>query len=187
MESTATPVKRAASARPPPGANGFRIAGSTFIPIVTKKIGTNRSPTGRISSSILARRSVFARIRPAANAPMMVASPTRSATAASRTQHEGGDDADDRHGRRLEARVEQLVEVGFQADLEEQDDDADLGQGVEDHGLVDQPEDARPDDHSGEELAQHGRLAESRHRLARELRREPDDDQPDQELAQLHA
>ena len=66
-------------------ANGFSIAGWTFIPTVTKKTGTSRSATGLIRSSMCSRRSVVASTRPAANAPMMVASPIRSATAASAT------------------------------------------------------------------------------------------------------
>ena len=53
------------------------------MPTVTKKIGTSRSATGLMRSSIWAWGSVLDRIRPAAKAPMMVASPIHSAAAAS--------------------------------------------------------------------------------------------------------
>ena len=66
-------------------ANGLSSAGWTFIPTVTKKTGTSRSATGLMRSSMCTRRSVVARMSPAANAPMIVASPITSATAASAT------------------------------------------------------------------------------------------------------
>ena len=82
FEATATAVSSMAMPSWALGAKGFSIAGSTFMPTVTKNTGTRRSATGLIRSSTWARRSVLARISPAANAPMMVASPMRSARAA---------------------------------------------------------------------------------------------------------
>ena len=46
--------------------NGLSSAGSTFMPIVTKKTGPSRSATGLTRSSMCARRSVVARTSPAA-------------------------------------------------------------------------------------------------------------------------
>ena len=86
----------------------------------------------------------------------------------------------------MEAGPEQFPQIRLQADLEEEDDDPDLGQGVEDLGLVDQAEHSRPDQHARQQLAQDGRLADALHRLAGQLGREPDDRQAEQELAESH-
>ena len=83
--------------------------------------------------------------------------------------------------RGLQTRPQQIVEVGLQTHLEEQDQDAEFGQGVKRLRLVNEPEDAGPDDHAGQQFAEDGRLADPLHPLAGQLRGEPDEDEAEQQ------
>jgi hypothetical protein len=78
------------------------------------------------------------------------------------------------------AGPEQLAEVGLEPDLEQQDQDPQLGEGVDDRRLLHEAQPARPDDDPGQQLAEDRGLADPLHPLARDLRREPDDDQAEQ-------
>ena len=282
------------------------------MPTVTKKMGTSRSATGLMRSSIWACGSVRDRIRPAAKAPMMVASPIHSAAAASASanaredttraprarrrpitpisrgarrnamkhrdgqedhalrreesdpaerhatgrgdarddrereqaedvvhdrgaQHhagggvlepaevgehargdahaggrqggadedghetgmtepaheaeadrEGHDDADHRDEDRLGPGLQEPREIGFEPHLEQEDQHAELGERVDDLGLVHEPEHAGADHDAREQLAEDRGLADPLHPLGRELRGEPDDDERDQQLAEFH-
>ena len=77
-------------------------------------------------------------------------------------------------------------EIGLEPDLEQQDQHAELGERVDDLGLVHEPEDTGPDQNAGEQLSEDRGLADPLHPLGRELRGEPDDDERDQELAEFH-
>src|SRR5581483_1689614 len=103
LPAIATAVSAPVSSRSEtaPGRVGAKTPSWTFAPTSTKKTGTNRSAVGRSSSWIRVPRSVLARTRPAAKAPMIVASPSRSESAASPAQNataKAADAADEPRG-----------------------------------------------------------------------------------------
>ena len=95
--------------------------------------------------------------------------------------------ADEGDERGLRPGPQQLTQVGLQADLEQKDQDAELGQGVQHLRLVDQPQDAGADEHARQQLAQDRGLADPLHGLARQLGGEPDQDEAQEQVAELQA
>ena len=93
-------------------------------------------------------------------------------------RREGQHDPDRSDQGRLQTRAEELVDIGLEADLEEEDQHAELGEGVQDLRLVDQPEQAGTDEHPRQQLAQDGSLPDALHGLAGQLGGEPDQDEP---------
>ncbi len=99
---------------------------------------------------------------------------------------EGHDDPDQRDNDRLGSGLQQPREIGLEPDLEQEDQHAELGERVDDLGLVHEPEDAGTDHDARQQLAEDGGLADSLHPLGRQLGGEPDDDERDQQLAEFH-
>ena len=76
-------------------------------------------------------------------------------------QGERQDDADRGDGRRGPADLQQLPQVGLQADGEQQQDDPELGEQVDHLDLgVDQPQDRGAEQHARHQFAEDGRLAD---------------------------
>ena len=104
-------------------------------------------------------------------------------TAGPVAQGERQDDADGGHGRRGPADLQELPQVGLQADGEEQQDDPELGEEVDHLDLgIDEPQDRGAEQHAGDELAEDGRLADGLGQGPAELRRAEHDDEEAQEL-----
>ena len=82
-------------------------------------------------------------------------------------------DADQRHRQRRGSDPEHLPEVGLESDLEEEQDDAQLGEQMDDVGRDtgggNDAEGARAQKHSRDELPEHGRLPDQLGQLAKEL------------------
>ena len=87
-------------------------------------------------------------------------------------------DPDGGDGGRGSAHLPHFAEVGLEPDLEEQDEDAELGEHGHDlghrTGRRNQAQRARAEEDAGEELAQDGRLAHPLGQLAEELGRDQD-------------
>jgi hypothetical protein len=94
--------------------------------------------------------------------------------------------AHDGDQRGLEPRPQQLAEVGFQPHLEQEDEDTEFRQAVKPRRLVHEAQDTGSDDHSGQQLAEDGCLAEALHRLACRLGNEPDHGEADEQFSELH-
>jgi len=86
----------------------------------------------------------------------------------------------------LDARPQEIAEIGFQPNFEEKNQDAQLCEGVQHFRFMDEAEDARPNDDPGQKLAQDGGLANTFHALPGHLRGEPNEDETEEELANLH-
>jgi len=98
---------------------------------------------------------------------------------------EGQDYAEGADGKRRDADPEQLVESSLEADLEQEEDDADLGEqlglGID---LVD-AQDRGPGHHSAQNLADHRRLADPAEDLVAHLRRQQDREELEQDLGDM--
>jgi len=88
---------------------------------------------------------------------------------------EGADDPHQCHQGGLGPDADRLRQIGLEPDLEQQEDHAHLGEGMEDLGLVHEPEGVWTDDDPDEKLAEDSRLAEAFHPFARQLCGEPDE------------
>ena len=115
-------------------------------------------------------------------APMKMPAVARSALAIAgcgrqnpvdEAQGEGQRHADRGHGQRGGADAEHLLEVGLEADLEEQEEDAQLGEDVHQLGRRtvggDHAEDAAAEQDSRDQLAEDRRLADALRRVAEHL------------------
>ena len=71
----------------------------------------------------------------------------------------------------------QVGEPRLEPDPEQQEDDAELGEDLEHLAEVDEPEDGRPDEDAGEDLADDRRLVDPLEQLVAELRGEQDDEE----------
>ncbi len=101
-------------------------------------------------------------------------------------------DADDGHRTRRRTHAEHLLQVGLEADFEQQDQHADLGQHGDElrEGVVrggrNDPEDARAQERPGDQLAQYRGLADPLEELPGELahdeHRSEHDEEPHQEV-----
>ena len=111
------------------------------------------------------------------------------ADAGAGTGDERHDDADDGDGQRGPTDAPELGEVHLHADLDEQQQHAELGEHAEaDAALaveVDEPEHRRADDDAGDDLAEHGRDADPLGALRGELRRDDDHEQVEQQPRQV--
>ena len=98
-------------------------------------------------------------------------------------------DADDGDEHRGPADPAELAEVHLHADLDEQQQHADLGEHAEaDAALaaeLDEPEHGRSDDDAGDDLAEHRRYAEPLGHLGRQLGRGDDDEEVEQQPRQV--
>jgi hypothetical protein len=96
-------------------------------------------------------------------------------------EEERRDDAQAGHEQRRPADLKHLADVRLQPDLEEQDDDAQLGQRVNDGvraellNSSDTRERQRADEDARHQLAEHDRLAQSLEDLAADLRHDEDE------------
>ena len=90
-----------------------------------------------------------------------------------KAEREGDRHADRRHRKRGSTDAEHLLEIGLEADLEQQEHHAELGEQVDDLGSCpcgwNDTEHAATQNYSGHQLAQHSRLAEPLRQLAKEL------------------
>ena len=90
-------------------------------------------------------------------------------------------DAEDRHQQAGDTHRQHLLDVGFQADVEEQQDDADLGQDLDPQVGAQEVEEVDPDEgevaqeDAEHQLAQDRRLADALEHLAAELGHREDD------------
>ena len=102
-------------------------------------------------------------------------------------EREGGGDAEKRDQHRRQADLLHLVDRRFEADLEQQQQDAQLGQHLDRRIGADEVEGVDPDqpqvsEHdAGPELAEHRRLTQAHRQLAAGAGREQDDRQRQQD------
>ena len=104
-------------------------------------------------------------------------------------EHEPGEDAEDNRDDDADRRDQQrglpdrpqLRETELEPDLEEQQDHAELGEDGEHLVGLEQAEDRRPHDDAGDDLADHRGHADALGDLRRDLRRQEDDDDVDED------
>ncbi len=96
------------------------------------------------------------------------------------------DDADDcdKEGRASDGA--QIPQVHFEADLEEQQDHAELGEDVKDLVGLDNPEQRRPDEHTGDDFGDDSREADAIRDLRSDLRRDDHDQDVEQYRVDVH-
>ena len=100
---------------------------------------------------------------------------------------EAGGERDDRPRAPPTARggaadLAHLRQPRLEADPEQQEDDAQLGEDLEHLAGLDEPEHRRPDQHAGEDLPDEAGLAEPLEQLLAGLRGEQDDEQVEQDV-----
>ena len=96
------------------------------------------------------------------------------------------DDADDRDEQRRPTDRAQVAEVHLHADLEQQEDDAELGEGVDDFVRFDEAEQRRPDEDAGGDLGDDGRDVDAVRDLSGDLGRDEHDQDVEQDRVDVH-
>ena len=108
------------------------------------------------------------------------------ADARTEARHHRDDHADDcdEEGRAPDGT--QIPQVHLEADLEEQQDHAELGEDVQHLVGLDDPEQRRPDEHSGDDLGDDRREADAIRDLGSDLRRDDHDQDVEQYRVDVH-
>ena len=102
---------------------------------------------------------------------------------AGRHRHDDADDCDE-EGRAPDGT--QIPQVHLEADLEQQQDHAELGEDVQDLVGLDNPEQRRPDEHAGDDLGDDRREADAIRDLGSDLRRDDHDQDVEQYRVDVH-
>ena len=97
------------------------------------------------------------------------------------------DDADERDQERGAADAAELSEIHLEADFEQQQDHAELGERLQRLAAVHPAEHRRPDDDAGDDLADDRRQSHAVRELGRNLGREQDDEDVEQDPVDVHA
>ena len=118
------------------------------------------------------------------NSASLPSMPTRETDA--RARHKGHDHAGERDGERSAAHAAELVEIHLEADFEQQQDDAELRQGLQCLAAVNPAEHGRTDDHAGDDLADDRREAYAISELGRDLCREEHDEDVEEDSVDVH-
>ena len=80
----------------------------------------------------------------------------------------------------------QIAQVHLQADLEQQQDDAELGERVDDFVRFDEAEHRRPDEDAGDDLGDDGRDVDAVRDLGGDLGRDEHDEDVEQDRVDVH-
>ena len=148
------------------------MSSTTAAPRIVRPGRVRTAPSSASTAEVMP--TLVATSAAAKNAEVAVSSPRTAPSAKPATP--GEDDAEHGDEQRGAADGPQVRQPRLEADPEEQEDDAELGEHVEHLAEVDEPEHRRPDEDAREDLADDRRLVDPLEQLVAELRREQDDE-----------
>src|SRR3990172_10942186 len=103
----------------------------------------------------------------------------------SEAQHERQEYPEKPHLRRDDPNLQDVTWLRLETDREEEEDNSDFSDPLVDRGMGDDPEEVRPEQQAGQDLAHDGRLANSFEKFPEQLRRREDQEDVEQSGRQM--